>query len=39
MEGFDAARLMIGATRLGAARRALELGMQYIKERVAFAAQ
>jgi len=36
MEGFDAARLLIGATCLGAARRALELGMQYIKERVAF---
>ncbi|RLI20945.1 acyl-CoA dehydrogenase [Candidatus Bathyarchaeota archaeon] len=36
MEGFDAARLLIGATCLGAARRALERGMQYIKERVAF---
>jgi acyl-CoA dehydrogenase len=36
MEGFDAARLLIGATCLGAAKRALELGMQYIKERVAF---
>ena len=36
MEGFDAARLLIGATCLGAAKRALELGMDYIKERSAF---
>lgn len=36
MEGFDTARLLIGATCLGAAKRALEIGMQYIKERVAF---
>ncbi len=36
MEGFDAARLLIGATCLGAAKRALELGMDYIKERTAF---
>ncbi len=36
MEGFDTARLMIGATCLGASKRALELGMEYIKERVAF---
>jgi acyl-CoA dehydrogenase len=36
MEGFDNARLLIGATCLGAAQRALELGMEYIKERKAF---
>jgi len=36
MEGFDTARLLIGATCLGAAKRALEIGMEYIKERVAF---
>ncbi len=36
MEGFDAARLLIGASCLGAAKRALEIGMNYIKERVAF---
>jgi len=36
MEGFDAARLLIGATCLGAAKRALELGMDYIKDRTAF---
>lgn len=36
MEGFDNARLLIGATCLGATRRALEIGMQYIKERKAF---
>ncbi|MFQ6074463.1 MAG: acyl-CoA dehydrogenase family protein [Candidatus Bathyarchaeia archaeon] len=36
MEGFDAARLLIGATCLGASKRALEIGMKYIKERVAF---
>jgi acyl-CoA dehydrogenase len=36
MEGFDAARLLIGATCLGAAKRALETGMEYIKKRVAF---
>jgi len=36
MEGFDAARLLIGATCLGAAKRALEIGMEYIKEREAF---
>jgi acyl-CoA dehydrogenase len=36
MEGFDAARLLIGATCLGAAKRALELGIEYIKERKAF---
>ncbi|MDH4221675.1 MAG: acyl-CoA/acyl-ACP dehydrogenase [Candidatus Bathyarchaeota archaeon] len=36
MEGFDAARILIGATCLGAAKRALEIGMNYIKEREAF---
>lgn len=36
MEGFDNARLLIGATCLGAAQRALELGIEYIKERKAF---
>jgi len=36
MEGFDNARLLIGATCCGAARRALEIGMEYIKEREAF---
>jgi len=36
MEGFDGARLLIGATCMGAAKRALELGMDYIKERKAF---
>lgn len=36
MEGFDNARLLIGATCLGATQRALEIGMEYIKERKAF---
>jgi len=36
MEGFDGARILIGATCVGAAQRALELGMDYIKERKAF---
>jgi acyl-CoA dehydrogenase len=36
MEGFDGARLLIGATCVGAAQRALEIGMDYIKERKAF---
>jgi len=36
MEGFDNARLLIGAACCGAVQRALELGMQWIKERVAF---
>jgi len=36
MEGFDCARILIGAVCLGAARRALELGMEYIKERKVF---
>lgn len=36
MEGFDMARLLIGATCIGAAQRALEIGIDYIKERKAF---
>ena len=36
MEGFDAARILIGATCIGAATKALELGMEYVKERKAF---
>ncbi|UCG45460.1 MAG: acyl-CoA dehydrogenase family protein, partial [Candidatus Bathyarchaeota archaeon] len=36
MEGFDAARILIGAACVGAAQRALEIGMDYIKERKAF---
>jgi acyl-CoA dehydrogenase len=36
MEGFDLARLLIGATSIGCAQRALEIGMDYIKERKAF---
>ena len=36
MEGFDAARLLVAATCIGAAERALEIGMEYLKERRAF---
>jgi acyl-CoA dehydrogenase len=36
MEGFDAARLLVSASCIGAAQRSLEVGMDYIKERVAF---
>jgi len=36
MEGFDDARLLVSASCLGAAERAIEIGMDYIKERVAF---
>jgi len=36
MEGFDAARVLVSASCLGAAERALEIGMDYIKEREAF---
>ena len=36
MEGFDGARILIAATCLGAARRCLEIGMDYIKQRKAF---
>ncbi len=35
MEGFDAARVLVSASCLGAAERALEIGMEYIKERQA----
>ena len=36
MEGFDLARILIGATCLGAAQRALEIGIDFIKQRKAF---
>jgi len=36
MEGFDAARVLVSASCIGAAERAMELGMDYIKERMAF---
>ena len=36
MEGFDCARLLVAATCVGAARRALEIGMDYIRQRKAF---
>jgi len=36
MEGFDNARILIAAVCVGAARRALDVGMDYIKERKAF---
>ncbi len=36
MEGFDAARVLVSSSCVGAAERALELGMDYIKEREAF---
>jgi acyl-CoA dehydrogenase len=36
MEGFSAARVLIGATCVGAAQAALDLGMEHIKERQAF---
>jgi len=36
MEGFSAARTLIGATCVGAAEAVLELGMDHIKERQAF---
>jgi acyl-CoA dehydrogenase len=36
MEGFSAARVLIGATCVGAAQAALEMGMEHIKERQAF---
>jgi acyl-CoA dehydrogenase len=36
MEGFSAARTLIGATCIGAAEAALEIGMEHIKERRAF---
>ena len=36
MEGFDRARMLVAATCVGAAKRALEIGMDYIKQRTAF---
>jgi len=36
MEGFDCARILIAAVCVGAARRALDIGMDYIKVRKAF---
>ena len=36
MEGFSAARVLIGATCVGAAEASLELGKEYIKTRQAF---
>ncbi len=36
MEGFDNARILISAVCVGAARRALDVGMEYMKERRAF---
>jgi acyl-CoA dehydrogenase len=36
MEGFDAARVLVSASCVGAAKRAIEIGMDYIKERKAF---
>ncbi|MFH2112622.1 MAG: acyl-CoA dehydrogenase family protein [Candidatus Bathyarchaeota archaeon] len=36
MEGFDAARVLVSASCIGAAQRCLEIGMDYIKEREAF---
>ena len=36
MEGFDNARILIAAVCVGAARRALDIGIDYIKERKAF---
>jgi acyl-CoA dehydrogenase len=36
MEGFDTARVLIAAVCVGAARRALDIGIEYVKERKAF---
>lgn len=36
MEGFDAARVLVSSSCIGVAERALELGMDYLKQRVAF---
>jgi acyl-CoA dehydrogenase len=36
MEGFDAARVLVSASCIGAAERAIELGMDYIKQRQVF---
>ena len=39
MEGFDAARVLVSASCIGAAERAMQIGMDYIKERQAFGQQ
>ena len=39
MEGFDAARVLVSSSCIGAAQRCLEIGMDYIKEREAFGQQ
>ena len=39
MEGFDTARILIASVCVGAARRALDVGMEYIKERKALVGQ
>ncbi len=39
MEGFDAARMLVSASCIGAAQRCLDIGMDYIKEREAFGQQ
>ncbi len=36
MEGFSAARVLIGATCVGASEAVLEMGMEHVKERQAF---
>ena len=36
MEGFDTARVLIAAVCVGAAHRALDIGIEYLKERKAF---
>jgi acyl-CoA dehydrogenase len=36
MEGFDTARVLISAVCAGAAKRALDVGVEYVKERKAF---
>ncbi len=36
MEGFDAARVLVSASCLGAAEKALQIGIDYIKERRVF---
>jgi len=36
MEGFDAARVLVSASCIGAAERAIDIGMDYLKERKAF---
>jgi len=36
MEGFDLARILIGACSVGCAQRALEIGIEYLKQRKAF---